>query len=463
MKKKINILYLFFMLFLVLFSRITKDNDILLLVLSSSLSILIYNTFSNINITSTLNKYKNKYKVYKIISIFISLIFIIFALLSYLFGNIINVDNLGLINFVSIIFTLTILLIKIISLYLERTKYKKLGNKLLNLYLLLIVFISGITVIFLYKVFNLEDYINILILYSVNIIIFIIILLLISILIFRKNKVSIKEKYNYKQIVKELFNIDQNIVIYNIIKEGYIYTSIIILYYVLLNKYNYTYDNVIIIITNTYFYGIFLIKYINYLIKKYLSFDYNNYTNQIIKIINYLLSICLLLMVISGPLTRLLFNTSNYLFDLMILLFFYVLYDYIINTSIKICNTRINKIILLSGLIIKVIFELPLINANYRMGYSLSFGSILSMILGMLISIIISIIFINRKLKFNILDNFNNILNIIYENIILCLILVLFTLIVKVDTNSVISSFLVIIFYIFITIIFNVIKKIIKK
>ena len=63
--------------------------------------------------------------------------------------------------------------------------------------------------------------------------------------------------------------------------------------------------------------------------------------------------------------------------------------------------------------------------------------------------------------KINLLDNFNSILNIIYENIILCLILTLFTLIIKVDTKNIISSILVIIFYIFITIIYYIIKRII--
>ena len=65
MKKKINIIYLLFMLFLVLLDYITKNSNILNLVLSSSLSILLYNIFSELNIKSTLEKYKNKYKTSK--------------------------------------------------------------------------------------------------------------------------------------------------------------------------------------------------------------------------------------------------------------------------------------------------------------------------------------------------------------------------------------------------------------
>ena len=49
------------------------------------------------------------------------------------------------------------------------------------------------------------------------------------------------------------------------------------------------------------------------LLKKYLDFNYNDFNKHIVKIINYLLSICILLMIISGPICRLLFNTNNFI------------------------------------------------------------------------------------------------------------------------------------------------------
>ena len=70
---------------------------------------------------------------------------------------------------------------------------------------------------------------------------------------------------------------------------------------------------------------------------------------------------------------------------------------------------------------------------------------------------------IKKKLKLSLLNNFNDILNMIYENIIYSLVLVLFTFIVKVNINSIIKSILVIIFYIFITIIFYITKEKIAK
>ncbi len=463
MKKKINIIYLLFMLFLILLNYITNNSNILTLVLSSSLSILLYNTFSELNINSTLAKYKNKYKVYKIIILFISLIFIIFSVLLFLLGGIIPIKGLNIINTLGVLFTLTIIIIKITSTYLEYTKYKKLGNKLFNIYLLLLLLINSISSILLYQVFKLNDYIKVLLLYSVNIIIFIIIMLLLYIFILRKNKVKVREKYNYKEIIRSILDINKSITIYNLIKEGYIYTSIIILYYTLINKYNYSYENTSIIIVNVYFYGIYFIKYISYILNKQLEVTSTNFSSQVIKISNYLISLTILLMVISGPICKLLFSNNNFLFDLVVLIFFYTLYNYVMDISIKVTSSKINKISLLSGLIIKLVFEIPLINASYRMGSSLYFGSILSIIIGMTTSIIISLIFINKKLKISILNNFSNILNIIYENIILCLILVLLTLIVKVENTSIIGSILVIIFYTFITILFYIIKKILKK
>ena len=130
-----------------------------------------------------------------------------------------------------------------------------------------------------------------------------------------------------------------------------------------------------------------------------------------------------------------------------------------------ICNKEKNVfIVLLVGVLVTLMTSIPLIDASYRMGYNLVGGSLISIILGFSVSTIIYIILINKKLKLSLLDNFNNILNIIYESIIYALFLVLFTFIVKVDINGIIRSILVILFYIFISIMFYIVKeKIIGK
>ena len=203
-------------------------------------------------------------------------------------------------------------------------------------------------------------------------------------------------------------------------------------------------------------------------ISNYITIDYSNikdtFNSSINKIIKISLNMCILLVIISIPINNILFNNDyNYLSGLIPLLFFYILYNFIININIKYSKNKSTMITLLIGLIIKIIFELPLINTIYRMGYSLLLGSILSIVLGMMITIVIGIIFIKNRFKINLLDNFNNILNIIYESIIYTLILVLFTLIVKPDTSSIIGSVSVIIFYLFITSLFYIIKRLITK
>ena len=149
----------------------------------------------------------------------------------------------------------------------------------------------------------------------------------------------------------------------------------------------------------------------------------------------------------------------NIILNVSYILVFYILYNLIINLNI-ICNKEKNIIItLFTGLIITLITSIPIINSSYRMGYNLVGGSLISIILGITISIIIGIILIKKKLKLSLLNNFNDILNMIYENIIYSLVLVLFTFIVKVNIDSIIKSILVIIFYIFITIVFYITKE----
>ena len=190
----------------------------------------------------------------------------------------------------------------------------------------------------------------------------------------------------------------------------------------------------------------------------------DNFNNLITKVVKLSLNICIVLLVISGPISRFLFGSDvNIIFDLVPLLLFYTLYDVIVNLLIVGIKNKNLFITLFSGLIVKLLFEYVLITSVYRMGYNLTFGSILSIVLGFAISVIIGIILIKNKYKLNLLSYFDNILNVIYENILLCLVLVLFTLIVDVNSDSKIINLLVIFFYIFISIIFFIVKRVIER
>lgn len=481
-----KVMYLLYFILLMILYHFTRNTNMFLLTISFSLLLLFNSIFSTMNIKNKIQEYyDNKYyysnkKILKGSIIFIGIITIILMLISYLIGLLINIKGITLVNISMCIYIFTNNIIKLESEYFSIEKYKKLGNNLINVYKITNIILTIITIIILYKVLNLDNYINISILYLISLLPFIIFNLLFYFIIFKNNKCSKKReenKINYIKVIKKSIITNKIKVLYSIITSSYFYTSIIMLYFLLINKYNYTYDVVGTYITNTYLYGLIIIYFIylfiknNYIDKFNMLLDkiknkedYNIY-NFINKITNVTLSITILLIIISKPLNNIIFNNEiNIILNVSYILFFYILYSIIIKISM-ICNKSKNIFItLLIGLIISIITNIPIINSSYRMGYDMASGSLISIILGFIISTIIGIILINKKLKLSLINNFNDILNIIYENIIYSLILILFTFIIKVNVTSITKSILVIIFYIFITIIFYIIKrKIINK
>ena len=130
------------------------------------------------------------------------------------------------------------------SSYLEVVGYKKIGTNLNEIFFLITVVIDIIGVILSFKVFKLNDYWGVMFIYLGGIIAFIFVFLTLFFTIFRKhNKNIIKNKekirINYlKEYGKVFIKKDSAMLILKIIKPFYIYFSIIILYYVLMNKYN---------------------------------------------------------------------------------------------------------------------------------------------------------------------------------------------------------------------------------
>lgn len=483
MKKISNIISF---LLLILLYNFTKDSNMFLLTLSFSMLIIYTSIFSTTSIKSKLETLYNKKYYYSINKIFknsiilVTIITLVLTLISYLTSLLINIKGLSIVNISMCVYLLTSTIIKLEGECISIIKSKKLGNNLLNIYNIVNNILLLITIILLYKVFKLENYLNISILYLISLIPFIIINILIYIFIF-KNKKEVQKreenKLNYIKETKKILVTNKISTIFNIIQSSYIYLIIVILYSILINKYNYNYDTIGIYITSIYFYGINTIYFIYKIIKsiyidkfneikdKIINKENYNLINIINKIVSLSISLTILLIIISKPLNNLLFNNKdmNIILNVSYILVFYILYNLIINLNI-ICNKEKNIIItLFTGLIITLITSIPIINSSYRMGYNLVGGSLISIILGITISIIIGIILIKKKLKLSLLNNFNDILNMIYENIIYSLVLVLFTFIVKVNINSIIKSILVIIFYIFITIIFYITKEKITK
>lgn len=477
MKKIINVLLIVFILLLF---YLTNDADTLSLVVSFSIFILFYSAFSTTSIKNCLEKYYNKKNCYYVNKIFkysiicVAFLGVFLTIVAYLFGNFLKIEHLNIINiFMSLALVSTVLL-KLVDEYLNVIGYKKISNNLINLYYILVLLINIILSILLFRVFKLNSYLNFILLYLVEIIVFIVLMLIVYLMIKKKKKkkknlrIGEEVKIDYIGEIRGIFINNFSKTFSNIVKASYIYISVIILYYTLINRYNYRYELVDKLITNTYFYGLFIMSFIYKLINKMLNIDYNkvqaNFNCNVNRLIKMNLNLSILLAVLSVPLNSLLFkNDYNILISLIPLLFVYSLYDYIVNVNIKYTKKRGTIIILLIGLFIKIIFELPLISSVYRMGYVLTSGTILSTIIGLLGSVIAGLIIIRNQFKLNLLDDFVGLLNIIYESIIYALVLIIFTLIVKIDRVGLMENIFIIVFYLFISFIFFSVKRILSK
>ena len=244
MKRIIDILYFIIIVFLFYF---TKGNNMFLLTISFSLYLIYSSLFSTIKI----EKYNNK-NLFKYSIISVSIIFLILILIGCLLGLLINIKDIIFVNISMCIYLYTNIIMK-----LEMEYYNK---NIMNIYKLINIILVFISIILLYKVFKFDNYINICILYLINIINFIFFNIMFSIFNRKINKVE--NKINYIKKIKNIIISDKVITIFNITKSSYLYFSIIILYYILINKYNYSYDVVGEYITYIYLYGINIIYFI---------------------------------------------------------------------------------------------------------------------------------------------------------------------------------------------------------
>lgn len=445
--KRVN--YLLGIIFIFLLYYLSSDIMKAIMTLNFGLYILLDSLFNKkINIEK--NPYSKK-KLFLYCNLFLLGINLLFGGVSYYFSNFIHIDGMGIYNLGTCLF----LAVNIIFRYLEffLTNYKI--SKYLNNVYYSILFIINIILCLIFK----NKY-NIIMLYITSFITLLVTYALLYIFKLKHKKKTKEYNHTYFSDIKKIILNDKNI---NII-PCFIYISIIILYFVLDSKYNYDITSTSKLLSNTYLFGIILVYIIYKIISKYVKVDYddikNNYNCIINRVLNISLSSSILLFVISWPLSRVLFySEDNFIFGLIVFLFFYLLFDFSFQIGKKYLSYKKVNVCLLLGLIIKIVFEIPLINSVYRMGYNLSLGGILSSSIGLLTTTIIINFFIIHKYKIKIINNFSNILNIIYSNIIYLLILVLFSLVIKLDSDKYFINVLVIIFYLFISFVFYFVKK----
>ena len=452
---------------IVLIYHISKNNNLFLFASTLSLYNVFSSCFSHITLKETLQKndsYKNKNKIVRYTTINIFIIYLIFILLSIFIGDAfntaLNVENTFLPYLMMGLSLITEPLLKIYLEYLNSYNKPKLSKNLLIVYYILESILLLIISIITLKIIKLPTHISISLFYLSKIISFIMILIIIYLNLkkIKVDKIKEVQRVNYKKEVKNILTNNLHKSIIKVIKNSYYYISIILLYSVLSNRYNYDLELIEKNITFIYLYGL---NIINLIIKVILSSKEKKEDTNIIEYIYNSFENTLITSIIIGitsPLIcKILFltNENNIYFTMLsILSIFIVLY------KVTFEYTKNNKIIyisLLTGIISKLILTIPLINSFYRMGYNLVYGDIISTIISLSLSSIINYIYI--KLNNKTEKTFEKILKTMYESILLCIVLLILQFIIPIKTNNYILALLILMFYITVSIICIRLKK----
>ncbi|MCI6002020.1 MAG: hypothetical protein MRZ37_02570 [Tenericutes bacterium] len=429
-----------------------------------------------------------KDKVFKIVLSIVSIISLVYIFLTYIIScyleKIFNLTNLKILSITVSSIILFVLVFKIINEYLIVHNYKKLGNNLLNIYLIfniIYLLISSLILNFI----KINSSIKLIII-SLSFIISGLILLSIILFCYRKkfkNKTRITRdelKINYYLDIKRIFKTNTYISLINVIKYAYIYISIIVSYRVLTIRYNYSIIDTTEILTHTYFYSLLLVLLI-YLIYKYKNTiilnnikkiienketdKYNIISSYYIEKLSIYLPVSLITLLLSKPIYTLILNNYKYSYALGIMnvfLVFYIIYDITI-TIIRYLNKnkQLFRLIII-GFIIFLISLIPMIDTSYRMGYPLIIGSVITLIISHLLVTIMGSIYL-KKYNIIVINDIEKILVIFYKNILLSIILILLQLIIPSRLNNQLQALFLILFYFSSGVIYYLFKNLVRK
>lgn len=450
---------------------ITLNKNVFLYALTLCLYNIFVSCFCHISIKETLAKINNsneRWKFLKINGLIFIVIQLIILLLSIVVGDItsavLKIDN---VFFPFLFMGLCVFIEPFLNYlldYLDTINYKKISMRLFKMYYYLDGIILLIISLLVSRCFKISNNLDIGLMYLSKIISIIIIGTICYFFIFKKKKKKNKNientNVNIRKEVKKFLTNNSYISIINIVEKSYYYLSIIILYFVLSTRYNYATDRISEIIVFVYFYGLYIIKYlvdivlyfVNRVCGKSDCFERLYYTFKIFAPISIILGI------ISPLICKVLFNCPDMAIYLVMLNFLglnLALYQVIIKSN---NNKKIIYISLILSLFFKLLLSIPLINAFYRMGYNLVYGDIISNIIGLIIIIIVNYIYLNYKNKKPV-KYLNKIMDIIYDNIILCIILIILEFIVPIDTSNYFKSVGLMILYLLVSIMFIKIKN----
>ena len=455
------------LLSIIILYYIVGNKSIFLYVLSLSLYNIFIACFDHISIKERFKQIKTtktKQKLFKYLLIIVTVISFLFMLLSILVSDLINIylniNNTLQIFIIMGISIITRPVIKLISEYLENTTNNSnysylidvydITDKILMLVIALLVFrgFKGSTVSLLYlsKIFAF--------------------MIIIYLLYFTRNVrkyydyVPLEDKINYRKEIKYILKNNSIQSIIKAVKNSYYYISIIVLYLILNTRYHYQPSEIESAISFTYFYALGIVNYIVYLITNItdkLPKDMST-IDKLYHGLKMVITIMIVLCIITPLTCKLVFldpSKSIYVVMINFLGVILLLYD-MVYRFIK--NKKVIYISLIIGLIMKIILIIPLINAFYRTGYNLLYGDVLSTILAMLISVIIGYIHLRSKEDSN-QKYFEKVLNILYDNIILAIILIVIEFVIPMDTSDYLRTLGIMMVYIIISVIFIALKN----
>lgn len=452
-KKKIYNLLLVIGYYILFYLMLQKINSIRLL------STMLINALLIIPLIGMARR-RSRLSLYKILDTIVVVIFL-FAIFLFL-ELFINLTDFILINSRTLYcLIISLCILPIILIMKEKEKINKdIFNAFIYVFLSLFLILNFIYIYISYA-FNILNDSLLTLFYLMQIISFLLSVLFIC--FFKKIKNLFYLNVNDLRKYKIKFgNNDSNLYFYTLNIFNF-YSSILLVYYILVNKFYYSFEQISNLYKECYINSLAIIILVSFFV--YYIFIKNNNKSierQILNLFKISLPISIFISILSKPLFLLIYNSGKYYFLMFMIWFILIISLYIL--LIKYATSKINikliNIVVLLGVIFKIILIYPLIGAVYRMGYNLIYGDILANMISYMVVIILLVVLLKKKRAISLKKYFDLLLTILYNNIIYSLILILLTLFIDIDVKTRFNAVIVILIYLLVSIIFAFLKKI---
>ena len=452
-KKKIYNLLLVIGYYILFYLMLQKINSIRLL------STMLINALLIIPLIGMARR-RSRLSLYKILDTIVVVIFL-FAIFLFL-ELFINLTDFILINSRTLYcLIISLCILPIILIMKEKEKINKdIFNAFIYAFLSLFLILNFIYIYISYA-FNILNDSLLTLFYLMQIISFLLSVLFICFLKKIKNLfyLNVNDLRKYKI---NFGNNDSNLYFYTLNIFNF-YSSILLVYYILVNKFYYSFEQISNLYKECYINSLAIIILVSFFV--YYIFIKNNNKSierQILNLFKISLPISIFISILSKPLFLLIYNSGKYYFLMFMIWFILIISLYIL--LIKYATSKINikliNIVVLLGVIFKIILIYPLIGAVYRMGYNLIYGDILANMISYMVVIILLFVLLKKKRAISLKKYFDLLLTILYNNIIYSLILILLTLFIDIDVKTRFNAVIVILIYLLVSIIFAFLKKI---